>query len=291
VRALAARRLVKFPLLRAAYDQRLLGLEPVLLILRILGPGAVEPRVERAWIEHARTIGIRRLRDEARALQHQWIVTGHDAPPMPLDDQTWLESLEMSPGTTRRRFDALLALDDPEGGEVPWFRFELRLSDDLIDDFLGAIEDRRLRLPTADLPVPIANHLAQTFSARGRENPTWLGLLALLEEYVVTWDLPDNTRKRREQQVHAVHGYRCAVPGCTSRSRLHGHHVELLSQGGSDDPSNKVSLCEFHHQQGMHGLLAACRGRAPLDLVFRVGLVRLARWFRNDRRIQPSAAG
>lgn len=35
------------------------------------------------------------------------------------------------------------------------------------------------------------------------------------------------------------------------------------SQGGSDDPSNLVSLCAAHHLRGVHGGLMRVTGTAP----------------------------
>jgi hypothetical protein len=63
-------------------------------------------------------------------------------------------------------------------------------------------------------------------------------------------------------------GYRCAVPGCTSRRNLHDHHVTFRSAGGSDTPENRITLCAFHHQRCLHAGLLRVRGRAPHDLRF-----------------------
>ena len=43
----------------------------------------------------------------------------------------------------------------------------------------------------------------------------------------------------------------CQVPGC-SKAAGHGHHIELRSQGGSDDERNRISLCVAHHLHGIH---------------------------------------
>ena len=67
-------------------------------------------------------------------------------------------------------------------------------------------------------------------------------------------------------------GYRCAVPGCTSRRNLHDHHIWFRSAGGSDAPGNRVTLCAFHHQRCLHAGLLRVRGRAPDGLVFELGL-------------------
>jgi hypothetical protein len=67
-------------------------------------------------------------------------------------------------------------------------------------------------------------------------------------------------------------GYRCAVPGCTSRRSLHDHHVVFRSACGSDAPTNRITLCAFHHQRCLHAGLMRIRGGAPDGLVFELGL-------------------
>ena len=77
---------------------------------------------------------------------------------------------------------------------------------------------------------------------------------------------------RRPDPVIERDGYRCAVPGCTSRSNLHDHHIVFRSAGGGHWEWNRVTLCAFHHQRGVHrGELIVC-GRAPDALVFELGV-------------------
>ena len=71
------------------------------------------------------------------------------------------------------------------------------------------------------------------------------------------------------------------APGCTSRANLEEHHVHYRSQGGTDEASNRVTLCRFHHQQGEHGGLMQVRGIAPGGLQWRLG----DQWFACDRRL------
>jgi 5-methylcytosine-specific restriction endonuclease McrA len=80
------------------------------------------------------------------------------------------------------------------------------------------------------------------------------------------------------------------APGCTSRRNLEDHHVVYRSRGGRNDLSNRICLCRFHHQRGEHGDLAACRGRAPLGLLWRLGKRKVATWYRNERRVAANRA-
>ena len=94
---------------------------------------------------------------------------------------------------------------------------------------------------------------------------------AMLECALLTWTLRD-PRERRPDPVVERDGYRCAVPGCTSRRSLHDHHLRFRSAGGSDAPGNRLTLCAFHHQRWLHVGFLGIRGRAPDGLVFELGL-------------------
>jgi hypothetical protein len=94
---------------------------------------------------------------------------------------------------------------------------------------------------------------------------------AMLDSALLTWSLRDPAA-RRPDPVMERDGWRCAVPGCTSRRNLHDHHVLFRSAGGCDAPVNRVTLCAFHHQRCLHlGLMRIC-GRAPEGLVFELGV-------------------
>jgi hypothetical protein len=94
---------------------------------------------------------------------------------------------------------------------------------------------------------------------------------AMLEYALLARTLRD-PRARRPDPVVERDGYRCAVPGCTSRRNLHDHQLRFRSAGGSDEPGNRVSLCAFHHQRCLHVGFMRIRGRAPDGLVFELGL-------------------
>jgi len=112
---------------------------------------------------------------------------------------------------------------------------------------------------------------ARLRSATGRHPLDGEVFDALLDCALLAWTLRD-PRAGRPDPVIERDGYRCAVPGCTSRRNLHDHHVEFRSAGGSDAPSNRITLCAFHHQRCLHAGLLRVLGRAPDDLVFELGL-------------------
>ena len=382
-RVRATRALRRFPLLRAAFEEGRLGLESIILILRLLGAGPVDAGLEAAWVARAEAATVKRLRDEARALGRRGLEIRRRAPEptphdpgiahcspgvadhgpdvahrgpespvstprrrYPLDDATWHASLYRAPGTARERLhrfgmaaaEALeMAATEALGMAAPGVSspdvfLRLRLPHDLAADFLGAVESARVRLsglvdsvpwyePWPDPDAPPSTVAARTFSVSSRRVPAWIGVLALLEDFVHTWDpvaagagagsragpsaspspetdtesVPRRGPIRRPgDAVYARAGWRCMAPGCTSRRNLEDHHVIYRSRGGHDDLSNRICLCRFHHQRGEHGDLAACRGRAPLGILWRLGRKPLAVWYRNERvrpdpgRVRPN---
>ena len=93
----------------------------------------------------------------------------------------------------------------------------------------------------------------------------------LLDEALRSWTLRE-PGSRRPDPVIERDGYRCAVPGCSSRRNLQNHHIHFRSARGSDEAWNRVTLCAFHHLRGVHAGRARVRGQAPEGLVFELGL-------------------
>ncbi len=115
----------------------------------------------------------------------------------------------------------------------------------------------------------------------------------LLDCALLTWTLRD-PRARRPGPVMERDGYLCAVPGCTSRRHLHGHHIVFRSACGSEAPENRITLCAFHHQRALHAGLLRIRGRAPGELVFELGLrpgaAPLLRYRSGDIAVSPTGS-
>ena len=126
---------------------------------------------------------------------------------------------------------------------------------------------------------------AQMFSTTLGGVPEWVALLSLIEGFISVWDDPSQGPKRASDLVYIRDGWRCSAPGCTSRRQLEDHHVVYRSKGGSNELTNRVTLCRFHHQQGEHGVLMKCRGRAPLELTWWMGRNGIGGKYRNERRV------
>jgi hypothetical protein len=133
--------------------------------------------------------------------------------------------------------------------------------------------------------VRLASLTPDALRAPGTPLPGWVALLALIDEFVETWDDPRSIPKRPADAIYRRDGYRCAAPGCTSRQGLEEHHIVYRSHGGGEAESNRVTICGFHHHQGEHGGQMRVTGQAPLGLVWRLGTPEAAEWFRNERRL------
>jgi len=78
---------------------------------------------------------------------------------------------------------------------------------------------------------------------------------------------------REHHEVFERDGWRCAVPGCSSYRHLHAHHIRFRSHGGGDEPENLVTLCVWHHQQGVHERrVVRIAGRMPEGVRFELPL-------------------
>jgi hypothetical protein len=309
-RAYLARALRRLPVVRQAYQAGQIGLTAALHLARFFdarsqGAEPADAKTQEAWVARARAVTVKRLDDEIRAVERRMV-----EPRGPLDDAAWHASLQRQVGTARRRVwrfglaavanqRADAPMERPRGGDAG---LTLSLPEDLAGPFLGAIESARRRLARAAQehpegeygpadgqgetgPPPASLLAARLFSSRAWPVPAWVGLLALLEDFVATWDVSHAPRRPARDAIYIRDGWRCMAPGCTSRRNLEDHHVRYRSRGGDDGKTNRVTLCRFHHQQGEHGELAWVRGKAPLGLTWLLGRSgRGGRWHNERRR-------
>ncbi|HEY3175549.1 MAG TPA: HNH endonuclease signature motif containing protein, partial [Candidatus Polarisedimenticolia bacterium] len=280
-RARLWRALRRLPLVRRAFEQGEIGFEAARCVVRALGNGIVDEGIQRAWVQRSKEASIKRLRDEQRAIRRdrafRQTAAANPSDPMPLTDTQWRESIRREPGMAK---DRVAKLGDLAASSLMSDVFlRLRLPAVTAGRLMAAVEGARRRLgrlveqvpwdqpwPQSDAPASIK--AARDLFIRCRRIPSWLGLLALLEDFVATWDV---SPKRRGDEIYIRAGWRCMAPGCTSRRHLEDHHLDYRSRGGGHDEANRECLCRFHHQCGEHGGLASCRGQAPLDVVWRLG--------------------
>ena len=109
---------------------------------------------------------------------------------------------------------------------------------------------------------------------------------AMLEHCFATWS---RFERREHHEVFERDGWRCAVPGCSSYRHLHAHHIRFRSHGGGDEPENLVTLCLWHHQQGVHERrVVRIAGRMPGGVRFELPL---AAYGPGDRLLTPRSRG
>jgi hypothetical protein len=97
-----------------------------------------------------------------------------------------------------------------------------------------------------------------------------------------------------EHRAFERDGWLCRVPGCSSMQNLQDHHIVFRSRGGSDDLTNRVAVCAFHHLRGIHAQRIRCVGRAPDGLTWQIGVrpdaAPLATYTSRDRIQTPQRA-
>jgi len=293
--------------LQGACESGKLGLEAAAIVARLLEREHFDPRpegarslrreenerLENAWIRHAEESTLKRLREELRIVERDRSIRP-GACSEPIDDETWQRSRSRRAGQAREALALLTrsVLDAPVPAADTVIRFRLPI--DLASLLLATVREERRRLNElcGNDEIDPAMHdrqalrVARVFSKRCAGVPEWCALYSLIEDFVDTWDDPRQSPKRAADRIYIRDGWRCAAPGCTSRRNLEEHHIVYRSHGGDHSPSNRVTLCRFHHQQGEHRGLMKCRGKAPLGITWLMGRRGAGGVFRNERRLR-----
>ena len=86
--------------------------------------------------------------------------------------------------------------------------------------------------------------------------------------------------ERTKRFIKHRDGYRCRAPGCRSARFLEVHHIVHREDGGTNDPSNLILMCDAHHKEHHDGLITIS-GTAPHDVIFNRG----SAWLGSGRRL------
>ncbi|MGH7819007.1 MAG: hypothetical protein ACREQ9_04465, partial [Candidatus Binatia bacterium] len=124
---------------------------------------------------------------------------------------------------------------------------------------------------------------------REPQEPSWRGLERLLRHAIDEWQ---RSGKHRDP-IFARDGWRCAVPGCSSRKNLQDHHMQFRSRRGGNEQTNRISQCVAHHLHGSHDGTLRCSGRAPDEVLWELGILpdgRVLLRLRGDVYLEPGPA-
>lgn len=257
------RRLDTLPLVRDAYRRGLVTWCQARLLIRIVCPGT-----ESRWIRYARKVTVRRLEDvvTSREIETALADAAGPAPLPPIEPEP--EVSEWHTSAPRSVTPTLPFGFDP--GRQP-----LQVTGSAADSAGAKPGPARHRI-IFHAPVDVArlwhSAIESCRSAAGTHLRDWECLLVFIQEMRDTWENPDDPGWRQRYRILERDGWRCKVPGCTSRSHLNAHHIIFRSHQGDDDEGNLVALCIGHHQAGLHQMKIRCSGRAPDALWWELGV-------------------
>jgi hypothetical protein len=222
------------PLLASAYaDGKLSWLRALTLLPVVRTCNAA------AWVERANEVTLRRLADEV-----DWVMGRVDLVPA--------NAAAMPPP----RDEKLIHEDERQ----------LCASESRDEDLWGVTGRIHVSFVAPLSISSLFRSVMQGFAAPSE--PRWKAIERMLEHVLAQW----HSFPKHRNPVFARDGYRCTAPGCGSFTNLHDHHIVPRSLGGSDELSNRTTLCAWHHLRAVHGGLARLRGEAPDNLQWEMGI-------------------
>ncbi|MFN2426492.1 MAG: HNH endonuclease [Candidatus Binatia bacterium] len=130
------------------------------------------------------------------------------------------------------------------------------------DDFFGVIG--RIHV-SFEAPLSVGQFFRTVMQGFAHPTePRWLAFERMLEQW--------RSQPRHRDPVFARDGYRCTAPACNSFRNLHDHHIVPRSAGGTNEMTNRTTLCAWHHLRAVHGGLATATGAAPDAIDWELGL-------------------
>ncbi|MEK7799442.1 MAG: hypothetical protein AAB297_06405, partial [Acidobacteriota bacterium] len=289
------RRLDTLPLVRDAYRRGLVTWCQARLLIRVVRLGT-----ESRWIRYARKVTVRRLEDVVTSCEVAAALAdpgaegsggdgGNRSDREGMTGSAPLPPVEPEPGTSAWHTSAPRPAEPPL--PLPFTEVGQRPQSTGPEAWSAGTGSRRAVHRIAFYAPPDVAGLwrsaVQTCrEAAGTHLREWECLLIFIQEMRATWEDPGDPDWRRRYRILERDGWRCKVPGCTSRSHLNAHHIIFRSHQGDNDEGNLVTLCVGHHQAGIHQRRVRCSGRAPDALWWELGTrpdgPSLARYF-GDR--------
>jgi hypothetical protein len=239
----------ELPEVREAYYGGKIGIAKVVQLLRVRGA-----RNPGEWLERAKQVTVRRLEQEVNLVLQR--VALFESGLWPLRPGDNLYELFPLGADLVRSASALkeIACKGPEPGVRAAGRWET---------IRCAMEPEALEVwkECVDRCRALFGHM-----------PEWECANRFLDAFFEAYDGKDSLRYTLNHKVFERDGYRCTVPGCTSRGGLNSHHPILLSQGGPDTMPNQTTACRSHHYMAIHAGTVEVEGTAPDGLTWRLGV-------------------
>ena len=249
-----------------AYDEGTISWVSALTLLPV-----VERANAAAWIARAEAVTVRRLADEVSWVLETRDVCGPDArlDPPPLDSVlvspvARVEATAAVAGAASATVAATPATIVQIGAHAP--------SQHLLTNF---DTDRRAAFEVCDVetqftaPVSVVALFRETLDAYAEPGtPRWLALERVLRHVIAYWE----ATPRHRDPIFARDGWRCSVPGCSSRRNLHDHHLHYRSRGGGNARENRIAVCAAHHLHGIHAGTVRASGTAPREVHWQLGV-------------------
>jgi hypothetical protein len=254
------RRLLELPGLERAYRDGRVSWVVASEIARI-----ADEETEETWIRFAGSVTVRRLREEValalgdlddpnadsrarrglpRGLNPDGRVQMCAPPPRPLP-------LSSAPGDRATAGDPAPSSGDGNGEGDGNGDVQMCASHEAITTRI------RFRAPAAAAQV-WRRALATCRAVEGHHLQDWECVARMIESFHRTWDLRGSAAWRRRYRIFERDGWRCRVPGCSSRRNLQAHHVVFRSRGGGEDDGNLVTVCVTHHLRCLHAGTVRC---------------------------------
>ncbi len=240
-----ARRCQRLTHVRAAVESGRIGFEAATLIARV-----ASPPTESAWLDLADTLTVKLLREHIEAAELHARLDDRPlvglAPPTPDD-------LEDSHDLERHVYAVAFGVEsaDPCPMSVP-------LDPDTDPD--PALGTTTLRL---SLPEDLATFWRELESAHAERLPDHTFVEFLVANALTAWRTP--TSLPAYGDIYLRDRFRCQSPTCRRR-HCTPHHIIFRSHGGTEAPSNLITLCEACHLDLVHGGHLTVTGHAPGDL-------------------------
>jgi hypothetical protein len=228
------------PELRSAWREGRVSHLAACALLPVMGPHFGE-----RWIRRAGEVTLRRLIDEVA-----WALDYGER------DGAWSRPAPPPPGADIR-MDGV--------GDVADDEVQMRAHAKDAEDRLVPAGGVRLAF---HLPVSVAalTELVLYQWSDGIERP-WRAFERMIAAALLEW----TSAPRHRDPVFERDGWRCTVPGCSSRRNLHDHHVLFRSHGGGNSRDNRTTVCVQHHLHGIHEGIVRATGRAPDGLLWEIG--------------------